>query len=77
MNLRTFVNSYIIENLDWFPKEEEIPTPIMPDVDAIFKEYVWNTLKNIKSKMKTLTIVVGNSNNYADYSVVSGKSEVV
>jgi hypothetical protein len=27
--------------------------------------------------MKTLTIVVGNSNNYTGYSVLSGKSEAV
>jgi hypothetical protein len=42
-----------------------------------FKEYVLNALKQLKSKMKTLTIVVGNSNNYTGYSVLSGKSEAV
>jgi ACT domain-containing protein len=29
-----------------------------------FKEYILNALKQLKSKMKTLTIVVDNSNNY-------------
>jgi hypothetical protein len=42
-----------------------------------FQEYVLNALKHLKSKMKTLTIVVGNSNNYTGYSALSGKSEAV
>jgi hypothetical protein len=42
-----------------------------------FKEYVLNALKQLKSKMKTLIIVVGNSNNYTGYSSLSGKSEAV
>jgi ACT domain-containing protein len=29
-----------------------------------FKEYVLNALKQLNSKMKKITIVVGNSNNY-------------
>jgi prefoldin subunit 5 len=36
-----------------------------------------NVLKQLKSKNKTLTIVVGNPNNYIGYSVLSGKSEAV
>jgi hypothetical protein len=34
-------------------------------------------LKNLKSKKKTLTIVVGNSNNYTGYSIFIGKSNAV
>jgi hypothetical protein len=36
-----------------------------------------NALKQLRSKIKTLTIVVGDSNNYTGYSVLSGKSEAV
>jgi hypothetical protein len=35
-----------------------------------FKEYVLNALKQLRSKIKTLTIVVGNSNNYIGYSFI-------
>jgi hypothetical protein len=42
-----------------------------------FKEYVLNAIKQLRSKMKTLTIVVGNSNNYTGYSSLSGKSEAI
>jgi ACT domain-containing protein len=35
-----------------------------------FKEYVFIALKQFKSKIKTLTIVVGNSNNYTGYSTL-------
>jgi vacuolar-type H+-ATPase subunit I/STV1 len=42
-----------------------------------FEEYVLNPLKQLTSKMKTLTIVVDNSNNYTGYSILSGKSEAV
>jgi hypothetical protein len=37
-----------------------------------FKEYILNALKQLKTKIKILTIVVGNSNNYTEYSVLSG-----
>jgi hypothetical protein len=36
-----------------------------------------NALKNLKSKMKTLPILVCNSNNYTGYSKLSGKSEAL
>jgi hypothetical protein len=42
-----------------------------------FKEYILNALKQLRSKMKTLTIVIGNSNNYIEYSFLFGKSEAV
>jgi hypothetical protein len=42
-----------------------------------FKEYVLNALKQFRYKVKTLTIVVGNSNNYTGYSSLSDKSEAV
>jgi hypothetical protein len=38
---------------------------------------VLNALKQLKSKMKTLAIVVGNSNNYTGYSLLSEKSKAV
>jgi hypothetical protein len=40
MSFRRFVNSYVIENLDKFPKEEDIPTAIMAnnEENMIFKE---------------------------------------
>jgi hypothetical protein len=38
---------------------------------------VLNALKQLRSKMKRLTIWVGNSNNYTGYSFLSGKSEAV
>jgi hypothetical protein len=60
MTLKRFVNSYIIENPDEFPKEEEILTPIMDDNGTVFKEYILNTLMDLKSKKKTITIAVGN-----------------
>jgi hypothetical protein len=47
------------------------------DYDPNFKNYVLKALTNIKSKLKTLTIVVGNSNNYMGYSVLSGKSGAI
>jgi hypothetical protein len=46
-------------------------------MDNNFKNYVLNALKNLKSKLKTLTIVVGNSNNSCGYSVYSGKTEAM
>jgi hypothetical protein len=42
-----------------------------------FKKYILKALKHLQSKMKTLTIVGGNSNNYTRYSVLSGKSNAV
>jgi hypothetical protein len=73
------------------PINKEIPNNIPPNdiIDASppffigsatfneFKEYVHDALKQLRSKMKTLTIVVGNSNNYTGYSSLSGKSEAV
>jgi hypothetical protein len=46
-------------------------------MDNNFKDYVLNALKNLKLKIKTLTIVVGNSNNSCGYSVYSGKAEAM
>jgi hypothetical protein len=43
--------------------------------DEVFKAYILNLLKSIKSKMKTSTIVVGKSNNDVCYSVFSVRSE--
>jgi chromosome segregation ATPase len=42
-----------------------------------FKEYILNALKQLRSKMKTLTIVVGNSKNYTRYSTLLGKLEAI
>jgi hypothetical protein len=38
-----------------------------------FKESVLNSLKQLRSKIKGITIVVGNSNSYTGYSVLTGK----
>ncbi|GMO23704.1 MAG: hypothetical protein Ta2E_13030 [Mycoplasmoidaceae bacterium] len=41
------------------------------------KDYLLNRLKNLKSNISILTIVVWNSNNFIGYSVLSVKSEAV
>jgi hypothetical protein len=78
MTLRRFINSFVIENLDEFPKEE-IPVSMSAtnEDDTVFKKYFLNSLKKRKSKMKTLTIGACNSNNNTCYSVFSGQSEAV
>jgi hypothetical protein len=54
-------------------------SPFTIDTDTFneFTEYVLNELKQLRSKMKTLTIVLGNSNYYTRYSSLSEKSEAV
>jgi hypothetical protein len=62
-----------------FIKNNIIPSQLLNQssdvIDNNFKNYVLNVLKNLKSKLKILTIVVGNSNNSCGYSVYSGKLE--
>jgi hypothetical protein len=76
----------LIENFEelinnWISQNEilEANPPFTIDIATFneFKEYVTNALKQLKSKMMTLTIVVGNSNYYTCYSVSSGKSKAV
>jgi hypothetical protein len=79
--IQRFVNNYVLQYPEEFPKDEDISIPNLnnnvEDYDPNFKNYVLNALKNIKLKLKTLTIVVENSNNYIGYFVLSGKSEAI
>jgi hypothetical protein len=78
MTLRRFINSFVIETLNEFPKEEiSVSMTATNEDDTVFKKYLLNSLKKRKSKMKTLTIRVCNSNNKACYSVFSDQSEAV
>jgi hypothetical protein len=45
--------------------------------ESEIRKYLLNSLNNLKTKMKTLTICVGNPNNYAGYSILSKKSETI
>jgi hypothetical protein len=63
---------------DEFPRDEnQTQSEQVNNDDIEFKEYVSNGLKYLKSKMKTLTIIVGNSNNHIGYTILLGKSEAV
>jgi hypothetical protein len=78
--IQRFVNNYVLQHPEEF-EQEDITIPNLNnstiDNDPNFKNYVFNALKNIKSKLIKLTRVVGNSNNYTGYSVLSGKSEAI
>jgi hypothetical protein len=78
MTLRRLVNSFVIENLDEFPKEEiPVSMTVINEDDTVFKKYILNSLEKRKSKMITLILIVGNTNNYTGYSVFSDQSEAV
>ncbi|GMO19588.1 MAG: hypothetical protein Ta2E_10590 [Mycoplasmoidaceae bacterium] len=69
------ISNYVITHTE---ENKQIYIPnTRTDYDPDFNEYVLKTLKNLKSKIKTWTIFVGNSNNYTKYSVLSGKSEAI
>jgi hypothetical protein len=64
--IQRFVNNCVLQHPEEFEQDDIIipnlnNSPI--DNDPNFKNYVINALKNIKSKLKTLTIGIGNSNN--------------
>jgi hypothetical protein len=78
MTVIRILSDYVLAHPEEFPREfEEAQSEQVNADNTEFKEYVLNALKNLKSKMKSLTIVVGNSNNYTGYSILSGKSEAV
>jgi hypothetical protein len=68
-----------INNIPKINDIDDASTPFTIDTATFneFKEYLLNVLEQLKSKMKTLTRGVGNSNNDTRYSVLSGKSEAV
>jgi hypothetical protein len=75
MAARMILTDFILAYPEWFPTEDmEKQETEQVNNDLQFREYVLNALKNLVTK-KTLTIVVGNSNPYAVYSALSGKSE--
>jgi hypothetical protein len=76
MTCRRIISDYDLAHTELFEFEEVQSEKVNAD-DTEFKEYLLNALKNLKSKMKSLSIVVGNSNNYTSYSILSGKSEAV
>jgi hypothetical protein len=79
MTVEKYTHSYLLPHPELL-KDNIIPTQLLnesSDIDCNFKDYVLNTLKNLKSKLKTLTIVVVNYNNSCGYSVYSGKSEAM
>jgi hypothetical protein len=77
--VKRFISSYVQDHPDEFPEFVEIEPKLQNNIenDDEFKNYILNALKQLKSKMKTLTIVVAHSNNYTGYSVLSGKSEAI
>jgi hypothetical protein len=82
ITVERYAHTYLLQHPELF-KENIIPSQLLNEsynIDAMdnnFKDYVLNALKNLKSKLKTLTIVVGNSNNSCGYSVYSGKAEAM
>ncbi|GMO13052.1 MAG: hypothetical protein Ta2E_01900 [Mycoplasmoidaceae bacterium] len=78
MNVAKIMNKYIIDHSELFENEQqELQQNEIFSDDSDFKDYILNALKNLKSKIKTLTVIVGNSNNSTCYSILLGKSEVV
>jgi hypothetical protein len=80
ITIERYAHRYLLQHQELF-KDNIIPSQLLNessnDMDNNFKDYVFNALKHLKSKLKTLTIVVGNSNNSCGYSVYSGKSEAI
>jgi hypothetical protein len=78
MIVRKIISDYVLSHREEFPREDnQTQTEQVNDIDIESREYILNTLKNLKSKKKMLTIVVGNSNNHTGYLIISGKSEEV
>jgi adenine C2-methylase RlmN of 23S rRNA A2503 and tRNA A37 len=61
-----------------FPREDnQIQETEQVNDNLECREYLLNTLKNLKSKMKKLANLICNSNNYTGYSIFASKSEEV
>jgi hypothetical protein len=59
------ISDYVLAHSEEFPmknNQSKIPEQSNDD-DKEFREDILSTLKNLKSKKKTLTIVIDNSNN--------------
>jgi hypothetical protein len=71
--VKRFISSYVQDYPDEFLESVDIEQRIQNKIenDDEFKNYILNALKQLKSNMKTLSIVVNNSNNYTGYSVLS------
>jgi hypothetical protein len=80
ISFERYANTYLFQHPELF-KDNIIPSQLLNEssdlMDNNFKDYVLNELKNLKSKLKTLTMVVGNSNNSCGYSVCGGKAEAM
>jgi hypothetical protein len=80
ITVERYAHMYLLQHPELF-KDNFIPSQLIEsssnDMDNNFKDYILKALKHLKSKLKTLTIVVGNSNNSCGYSVYSGKAEAM
>jgi hypothetical protein len=65
MTIRRIISDYVLASPEEFPREyNQTQDTQIKDDDSKFREYIFNALQNLQSKMKPLTFVVGNSNNY-------------
>jgi hypothetical protein len=65
MTVERYVHMYLLKHPELF-KDNIIPKQLLTESseeDNNFKHYVLSALKNLKSKLKTLTIVVDDSKN--------------
>jgi hypothetical protein len=80
IKVERYAHTYLLQHPELF-KDNIIPPKLLNessnDMDNNFKDYALKAVKNLKSKLKTLTIVVGNSNTSCGYSVYSGKAEAM
>jgi hypothetical protein len=61
---RKIISDDTLAHPEEFPREDNQTHVVQYNHNGIrFKEIALNILKNLKSKMKTLTIIVSNSNN--------------
>jgi hypothetical protein len=78
MVVRRIISDYVLAHPEEFSSEDyQTQDEQSNDDNTEFNEYVLNALKNLKSKMKTLSIIIRNLNNYGSYSILSSKSETV
>jgi hypothetical protein len=78
MTIRRKISEHVLAHPNEFPREDNqtLKTEKVND-DLEFREFILNSLKNLKSKKKTLTRVFRNSNNHTDFSTLWGKSEAI